>query len=69
MNPKRERPRPEVLDYCGKCAVHNCHARAEHVVDNPMFHGPEMRLPVCELHRRHRLWWHKGWVFDRDEAG
>ena len=24
-------------------------------------------LPVCEYHQKRRLWWHKGWIFDRDE--
>ena len=32
----------------------------------PMMSG-KPDIPVCGFHYRRRLWWYRGWVFDRDE--
>jgi len=63
--PKRKQM-PEVLDTNGWCFVWRCHARATRIAMNPMDGKPD--FPVCEFHRKRRLWWYKGSVFDRDEA-
>jgi hypothetical protein len=58
-------PKPWDLGLPYRCFVMNCKRQAERLW-TPMVDGkPE--LPVCEYHQKRRLWWHKGWIFDRDE--
>jgi hypothetical protein len=49
-----------------KCRVRGCKRDAD-VLWEPLMnlHGAE--VPVCLHHFRHRLWWYRGWIFDRDE--
>jgi hypothetical protein len=52
------------------CHVRGCKREAAHEWESWMSTPDKRRVaPVCDFHYRRRLWWYKGWIFDRDEEG
>jgi hypothetical protein len=49
-----------------KCLVLNCKRDADRMWQPDMHGKPE--VPVCEHHYRRKLWWYKGWIFDKEEV-
>jgi hypothetical protein len=46
------------------CAVMGCKAEPGGTVQ---LMAGKPYVPVCDYHLRRRLWWYRGWIFDRDE--
>lgn len=49
------------------CRVIGCKRPSETTWWTDMGRGHD--IPVCLFHARRRLWWYRGWIFDRDEEG
>ena len=45
------------------CCVRGCKRDAETTWEN----FKRQQIPVCLYHSRRRLWFYRGWTFDRDE--
>ena len=48
------------------CRVYRCKNPAE-IRWEPGMGKHGLTVPVCWYHFKRRLWWFKGWVYDRDE--
>jgi len=50
------------------CRVRGCKRDAEREWESWMSTPDKRRAaPVCGYHYGRRLWWYRGWIFDRDE--